>query len=727
MANTAQLLRRQSSRDIVLKSQKSIDQLELRELRGRLVPKEHGVSHHHHTSLHHHHQPMYGATNQGFMSDAFDESSELEQEPPFGSDAGTSKTKAELAAVVDQQQQEDIVEGEKEGEERESWDSKIMFLLATIGYAVGLGNVWRFPYLAQKNGGGAFLVPYFIMLCVQGIPIFYLELAIGQRLRKGAIGVWSQVSPYLGGIGISSAVVSFIVALYYNTIIAWCLIYLLHSFESPLPWAECPTRLYKNYTYDHEPECVASSPTQFYWYRTTLQCSESVDLPESFNYHMAIALIVSWFLVYICMVQGITSSGKIVYMTAIFPYVVLFIFFFRGITLKGAADGVAHLFTPRWETLLDPVVWLEAGTQIFFSLGLAFGGLIAFSSYNPANNNCYRDAILVSLTNCGTSMFAGVVVFAVIGFKATATFDRCTEERAGLVAQNRTHNLPICDLQQELANSASGTGLAFIIFTEAINQFPGAQLWAVLFFLMLFTLGIDSQFGTLEGVVTSLVDMKLFPNLPKEWIVGALCLSCCLISMCFANGAGSYIFQLMDSFAGNFPLLIIALFECLSISYIYGVRRFADDIEMMTGSRPGFYWMFCWKYLSPCAMVTILLASFYQLMTEGSSYPAWIAAKGATESMEWPHWCIVIALGLIFSSILWIPIVAILRLCGIKVVEDSDPAWFPEAELKEVHGIVPHEPTELERSVFCFNMDGTEGMCCPKYGLPEKSLEEEEE
>lgn len=110
------------------------------------------------------------------------------------------------------------------------------------------------------------------------------------------------------------------------------------------------------------------------------------------------------------------------------------------------------MFTPRWETLLDPVVWLEAGTQIFFSLGLAFGGLIAFSSYNPANNNCYRDAILVSLTNCGTSMFAGVVVFSVIGFKATATFDRCNDERAQLIALNKTSNLPVCDLEKELAN-----------------------------------------------------------------------------------------------------------------------------------------------------------------------------------------------------------------------------------------------------------------------------------
>jgi solute carrier family 6 (neurotransmitter transporter, amino acid/orphan) member 15/16/17/18/20 len=143
--------------------------------------------------------------------------------------------------------------------------------------------------------------------------------------------------------------------------------------------------------------------------------SPSVNEPENFNYSVAIALIVAWSIIYVCMVQGITSSGKIVYITALFPYVVLIIFFFRGVTLhgKGNADrfcgiavsntllqilgasaGIKHLFTPRWESILEPVVWLEAGTQIFFSLGLAFGGLIAFSSYNPANNNCYRDALV---------------------------------------------------------------------------------------------------------------------------------------------------------------------------------------------------------------------------------------------------------------------------------------------------------------------------------------------
>lgn len=178
--------------------------------------------------------------------------------------------------------------------------------------------------------------------------------------------------------------------------------------------------------------------------------SPSVDDPMEFNYHVALGLLTAWFLVYICMIQGITSSGKLVYITAIFPYIVLIAFFFRGITLHGAYNGIKHLFTPRWELLLDPVVWLEAGTQIFFSLGLAFGGLIAFSSYNPANNNCYRDALVVAFTNCGTSMFAGVVVFSVIGFKATATYEKCLADRS-VLALNVTHSLD-CSLQRELDN-----------------------------------------------------------------------------------------------------------------------------------------------------------------------------------------------------------------------------------------------------------------------------------
>lgn len=235
MANTAHLVRRQSSRD--LHNQRSLDRFELKEIKGRLIDsiKSNNIT------------ASYGATNL-----AFEDTSPNEQQV--------------LKGGIITEDAEKIFKSDCD-DDRESWDSKLTFLLATVGYAVGLGNVWRFPYLAQKNGGGAFLIPYFVMLAIEGIPIFYLELAIGQRLRKGAIGVWNQVSPYLGGIGISSAVVSFNVALYYNTIIAWCLFYFVQSFQSELPWSECPKVYGSNGTYFLEPDCVVRNQVRKWFFR----------------------------------------------------------------------------------------------------------------------------------------------------------------------------------------------------------------------------------------------------------------------------------------------------------------------------------------------------------------------------------------------------------------------------------------------------------------------------
>lgn len=183
----------------------------------------------------------------------------------------------------------------------------------------------------------------------------------------------------------------------------------------------------------------------------------------------------------------------------------------------------------------------------------------------------------------------------------------------------------------------------------------------------------------------------------------------------------------MDSFAGNYALLIIAFFECISVSYLYGIKRFADDIELMTGKRPHLYWMICWKYISPAAMILILCASFFDLAIHGSHYSAWDPQLGATVQKEWPHWCIVVAVLMVGVSILWIPGVALCRLVGINLLDESEPAAFPIEELREVHGIVPIEPTSIERSLFCIQPDGTEGFCCPTYReVPEKELKEDE-
>ncbi|XP_053205202.1 sodium-dependent neutral amino acid transporter B(0)AT3-like [Panonychus citri] len=668
------------------------ERLELKELKDRLAMENGRAS-------------LYGTSNLAFNDEV----------SPLGSETTEKLT---LDMITADEADKVFRDGE---DGRESWDSKLQFMLATIGYAVGLGNVWRFPYLAQKNGGGAFLIPYFMMLAVMGIPVFYLELAVGQRLRKGAIGAWNLVSTYMGGIGIASAVVSFNVALYYNTIIAWCIFYLLNSFESPLPWANCPKDNYPNGTYVNNSECSRSSPTQYFWYRETLNISNEIENFQDFNWKIAGCLLLAWILCYLCMVKGIASSGKVVYVTATFPYFVLLIFFFRGITLKGMSAGVSHLFTPKWSKLLDPIVWLEAGTQIFFSLGLGFGGLIAFSSYNPVHNNCYRDAIFVALTNCGTSMFAGIVVFSILGFKAHQINSRCIENRTNYIDLNGLKEFPMldgivylnstatihldkCDIQEELDKGASGTGLAFIVFTEAINEFPFAPLWSILFFLMLFTLGIDSQFGTLEGAVTSIVDLKLFPNLRKEILTGFICLVSFLLSLVFAHGAGSYIFTLFDNFAGNFPLLIIAFFECIAIAFVYGLKRFSDDLELMTGKRPNHYMLFCWRYAAPCTMLIILISSLVRLSQE-SGYDAWDSKLATVIVKEWPGWAKILATLLIVICAVWIPLVALLKVIGRPLLPEEDASWFPADELRIYHGIKPHRPTRWERLIFAMKDD----------------------
>lgn len=324
---------------------------------------------------------------------------------------GTSSNYASTTSLLQRDQNHKDgprADGEKEeagGDSRQQWDNKFQYLLACVAFAVGLGNVWRFPYLCQKNGGGAFLIPYSLMLIFEGIPLFIIELSIGQRLRKGPLHVWWEINPYLAGIGIASCIVSFLCAVYYNTVVSWCVLYFFRSFTYPSPWSQCPPS---------SVECQVSSSTSYYWYRDTLNIADQIDGPVSYEWKISASILTAWTIVLLAMVKGIKSTGKVIYFTALFPYVVLTVFLLRALMLPNMSDGLMHLFRPDLSHLLNGRVWLDAATQIFFSLSLAFGGLIAMSSYMPEDNNCYKDAIVVSVINCFTSLYAAIVIFAVI-------------------------------------------------------------------------------------------------------------------------------------------------------------------------------------------------------------------------------------------------------------------------------------------------------------------------
>ncbi|CAH2004295.1 unnamed protein product [Acanthoscelides obtectus] len=552
---------------------------------------------------------------------------------------------------------------------RAAWSGKMQFFLSIIGYSVGLGNIWRFPYLCQQNGGGAFLIPFAVMLILEGIPLFLIELGIGQKMRLGSLGVWNTIHPWLGGIGISSTIVTFFVALYYNVIITWCFYYFFNSFQSPLPYDSCPII---NGTV--EPECHKSSATAYFWYRVTLDASSSIEEPGWPRWWIVLCLLLSWIIVFFIVMKGIQSSGKVVYFTSMFPYLVLTIFFVRGITLEGAGAGLTHMLKPKVDKLLDPKVWLDAATQVFYSFGLAFGSLIAFGSYNTPKNNCVRDVILVSVCNAMTAIYASVVIFAILGFKAVSNVKSCEKDNEELLAQSHglattvamgdhlnITGLRDCSLDRELDAAAEGTGLAFIVFTQAIVELPGAPFWAIIFFMMLLSLGIGSQIGILEGMLCTIFDIEIFKRVSKQYITATVCIICFFVGIIFTTGAGEYWLSMFDSFAGTIGLVVVAMMEMISVVYVYGHEKFTKDIQDMTGYKPGIYWQVTWRFLAPIIMAVILVSSVVSMVIKHPTYQAWSREEGDTVATPYPTWVLGIAISMILAGILPIPIVFLLR------------------------------------------------------------------
>jgi SNF family Na+-dependent transporter len=351
-------------------------------------------------------------------------------------------------------------------------------------------------------------------------------------------------------------------------------------------------------------------------------------------------------------VKGIKSSGKAVYVTAVFPYVVLIVLFFRGVTLEGAGKGVAFLFTPDWSTLYDPVVWLEAAGQIFYSLSVAFGALITYTSYSDPSKrpSPLKDTLTVTFINCGTSVFASIVIFAILGFKAKG---------------------------RPIAEVASGPGLAFVAFSEALGQMPGAPFWSVIFFLMLITLAIDSMFGTLEVPLTDILDEMghRWPFLTKARILLILNLSGLLLGLMFVLQSGYYSFQLFNTYSGSLPLLFVALCECISVAWVYGVERsviichlvyevvkcchvrFGSDLETITGHFPKRAWLYMWKYVSPLVITMILLGS---IIKQGITPITYDVYKNYSESTaDYPSWALLCAALIILVIVAPIPIIVL--------------------------------------------------------------------
>ncbi|XP_067650827.1 sodium- and chloride-dependent glycine transporter 2-like [Haliotis asinina] len=496
---------------------------------------------------------------------------------------------------------------------REEWSRKREYILSLLGYAVGLGSLWRFPYLCNRNGGGAFLIPYFAGIFTCSVPLFFLEVSIGQFSSRSALHVWS-ICPLLKGTGITQVVATFTAALPYNLIIAWSVYYLYWSFWSELPWTTCGNRwntplcitklgnnssvtdaYLTNSTEDHQllksawrkPNVTLTASEEF-WQYNTLRVSSGIDNFGTVQVHLVLCILISWVLAFLCMMKGVKSVGKVVYVTALLPYFLLTALLVRSCMMPGAAEGIHYFLHPDFSQLGNVQVWLEALLQGFYSMSTTAGGLITMSSYNSFNNNCFRDLVLLTVVGEASSIFCGLVVFSSLGFMAHQA------------------QIPISEVV------SSGSGLGFIIYPEAIAQLPVPQLWAVLFFIMMLTMGIDSMFGMLETVIAGIVE-----TCPKHLqhrrvhVTAGVCLFSFGISISYATEGGVYLFQLLEWYASSFNLLLIACLECVAMNWIYGSERFSDDVEMMMGRRYPWVLKVVSSYFTPVILFASLILSLF--------------------------------------------------------------------------------------------------------------------
>ncbi|XP_062317326.1 solute carrier family 6 member 6b isoform X1 [Osmerus eperlanus] len=541
-------------------------------------------------------------------------------------------------------------EDEAEGKppQREKWASKLDFLLSVAGGFVGLGNVWRFPYLCYKNGGGAFLIPYFIFLFGGGLPVFFLEVALGQFTSEGGITCWEKLCPIFTGIGYASVVIVSLLNIYYIVILAWGLYYLFQCFQPELPWARC------NQPWN-TPNCVEdtvrknktlwlaanvtnfTSPVTEFWERNVLSISSGIDDLGPVKWDLALCLLAVWVICFFCIWKGVKSTGKVVYVTATFPFLMLIILLIRGVTLPGASVGIKFYLYPDLARLKDPEVWIDAGTQIFFSYAICLGAMTSLGSYNKYKYNCYRDCLLLGALNSGTSFVSGFAIFSVLGFMA------------------QEQGVDIADVAE------SGPGLAFIAYPKAVSMMPLPTFWAILFFIMLLLLGLDSQFVEVEGQITSLVD--LYPSFlrkgyRREIFIAIVCSVSYLLGLSMVTKGGMYVFQLFDYYAASgVCLLWVAFFECIAVAWVYGADNFYDAIEDMIGYRPNPWMKWSWTVITPALCVACFVFSLvkYKPLTYNKIY-------------EYPDWSIGVGWTLALASMICIPMVVV-----IKIIQSDGP------------------------------------------------------
>lgn len=529
-------------------------------------------------------------------------------------------------------------------ENRESWGTRGGFILAAVGSAVGLGNLWGFPYKLYSFGGGAFLIPYIIGLLLIGIPLMVLEFSLGHYTQRAAPEAFKQGHRKFEFVGWWGILLGFIIVTYYPVILAYCFSFLGYSLVGmfnggELPWAEKGVE--------------GVERAKEFFFNEYLGLTEGTAL-GSIRWNIVLPLIFAWFIMYLCIFRGVKIVGRIVFVTVPIPWLMLLILAVRGMTLQGSMQGLAYYLDPVWSELAKPVTWRYAFGQVFFSLSLAFGVMVTYASFLHRESDLNNNAAIIGLADFVTSFIAGLAVFATLGGMAYVT------QQAGepVTVENVTR---------------SGPSLAFVAFPYALAQLPYSAYFSFIFFFALVTLGIDSAFSITESVLASIVDKTGWPRavvLPVMSLIGFS------IGLVFVTQGGLNWLFIIDGFVnGTWGIAFLGLLECLVLGWLWRLEELRYHANIRSDWRIGKWWDYFIRIFIPVALGTLF---FWQLFDD-------ITAKGGFLQTPQGKWIVPNCVGL--GVMAMAPVAAVI-FSSLKVRRDVPQKMYPEAGFK-VGGRLP--------------------------------------
>lgn len=497
-------------------------------------------------------------------------------------------------------------------EKRETWSSRATFILAAIGSAVGLGNAWRFPGLAAKYGGGAFLLVYTIAMLVLGIPLLTMEIAIGRKTKQGAPGTFRVMNKKTEFVGWAATTNAFAISVYYAVVFAWVLLMAVFSFK------------FAGMVGD--PKSASSlfgDITQTSW------TISGIKIPLV----LAIVLLVAWILIYACIRKGTVSVGKVVKYTGLtLPLIFLIIMAIKGISMDGGVDGLVKLFLPNFQEVTNNGLWsnliIDAIGQVFYSLSIMMAIMIAYGSYLKESANIAKDALIIAFADLAVSIISGIVMFTTMYGVGMTTGDM----------------------------SASGIATAFIIFPEAIANLTNTgwinAVFGCIFYLCLASLAVDSAFSIVEGVSTAISDrFKLKPRKTTK----ILCIVAGVISIVFITESGLAWLDIVDNWTNQYNMIVIGVLECIVVGWVFKPKRVLEEINKNTNKyrMPTWWFVTSIKFLAPIVLTGFCLWNLYNLFVSGgiygsdSGYPLWSNIVGG-----WAVTILVFASGFIAKGII---------------------------------------------------------------------------